>query len=102
MNCKITPWISVFLKAIAYVREQTENQYIDIQSRFRLPDGSGHFVDVYVNGLHLNQDLVDKDFAVQKMVNAPLPSLLSLSHIHIHIHQDQRFFNIFMFTIYIE
>ncbi|XP_025097157.1 serine/threonine-protein kinase 31-like isoform X3 [Pomacea canaliculata] len=61
-------------EAIAYVREQTENQYIDIQSRFRLPDGSGHFVDVYVNGLHLNQDLVDKDFAVQKMLNkAMLP-----------------------------
>ena len=59
----------VFFQALQYLNEITNDQVLTINPTFRLPDGTGLFAQIFVNGLHLNQDLIEKGYAMTKPVS---------------------------------
>ena len=73
-DVSMTILIDLF-QALKYLNEVTCDSVLTINPTFRLPDGSGLFAQILVNGIHLNQELLDKGWAVTKPVSLLLCSL---------------------------
>ena len=58
-----------FFQALQYLNDITNDQVLTINPTFRLPDSTGLFAHMFVNGIHLNQDLIDRGFATPKPVS---------------------------------
>ena len=65
-------------QALQYLNEITNDQVLTINPTFRLPDGTGLFAQIFVNGLHLNQDLIEKGYAMTK----PVSFVYAVQYVH--------------------